>query len=130
MLLRVYFRVTAAWGLTTEQEMRLLGASEPLFNEWRNGTVPSGLSPVTLERLSYVSRIYAALQILLPIPERANAWIKAANTAPIFGGTSALKLMESGQVGDLRGVADYLDAYLPGPPESGQVAASNLQASQ
>lgn len=130
MLLRVYFRITAAWGLTTEQEMRLLDASKSLFNEWRDGTVPSGLSPATLERLSYVSRIYAALQILLPIPERANAWVKAANTAPIFGGASALKLMESGQVGDMRCVADYLEAYLPRPPESSRVIAGHRQVSQ
>ncbi|MDC8784542.1 MbcA/ParS/Xre antitoxin family protein [Paucibacter sp. hw1] len=110
MLLRVYFRIAAAWGLTTEQEMRLLGASKSLFYKWKSGQVSSGLSPSTLERLSYVSRIYAALQILLPIPERANAWVKAANTAPIFGGASALKRMEGGQVGDLMVVADYLDA--------------------
>jgi Protein of unknown function (DUF2384) len=63
-----------------------------------------------LERLSYLFGIYAALQILLPVPERANAWIRKPNTAPFLGGQSALDRMLGGQVGDLFAVRQYLDA--------------------
>jgi hypothetical protein len=58
--------------------------------------------------------IYSALQVLLPKPEAADAWIKKPNTAPIFGGRSALERMLSGQVGDLYLVRQYLDAQRGG----------------
>lgn len=51
-----------------------------------------------LERLSYLFGIYGALQILLPVPERANEWTGKPNTAPILAGSSALDCMMGGQV--------------------------------
>ena len=108
--LRVFFRITRAWGLTSEQEQVVLGTSGSTFTDWKAGNVSTALELVTLERLSYVFRIYTALEVLLPIPERANKWVKAPNTAPLFGGASALDRLLTGQVGDLKAVADYLDA--------------------
>ena len=112
--LRVFFRITQAWGLTPAQEQIVLGTSRTSLYNWKSGAVRAALEPVTLERLSYVFRIFAALEVLLPIPERANLWIKAPNTAPLFGGFSALDRMLAGQVGDLKVVADYLDAQRGG----------------
>jgi hypothetical protein len=108
--LRVFFRITQAWGLTSEQEQIVLGTNGSTFSDWKAGNVRTALDLVTLERLSYVLRIYAALEVLLPIPERANKWVKAPNTAPLFSGASALERILTGQVGDLKAVADYLDA--------------------
>ena len=67
-----------------------------------------------LERISYVIGTYKALQILLPSEQAADAWIKAPNTAPLFGGRSALDRMLSGQVSDLYVVRQYLDAQRGG----------------
>ena len=55
----------------------------------------------TLERLSYLLGIYKALQILLPDPHAADEWVRKPNTAPPFGGSSALERMSSGQVADI-----------------------------
>lgn len=52
--------------------------------QWRQGKV-APLDAHVLERLSNLFGIYAALQILLPVPERANAWIRKPNTAPFLG---------------------------------------------
>ena len=112
--LSVFFRITQAWGLTAAQEQIVLGTSRTTLFNWKSGAVRAALEPVALERLSYVFRIYGALEILLPIPERANGWIKTLNTAPLFGGASALDRMLAGQVGDLKDVADYLDAQRGG----------------
>ena len=112
--LRVFFRITQAWGLTPAQEQILLGTSRTTLFNWKSGAVRAALEPVVLERMSYVFRIYGALEILLPIPERTNVWVKAPNTAPLFGGASALDRMLAGQVGDLKVVADYLDAQWGG----------------
>ena len=54
--------------------------------------------------------IYKALQILLPDPAAADAWVKRPNAAPLFNGRSALDLMLSGRVADLFLVRQFLDA--------------------
>ena len=108
--LRTFFRIAGAWKLANSEQMVLLGnPPKSTFFRWKQaeGVV---LPRDTLERISYVLGIYAALQVLLPDPAAADAWIRKPNTAPLFGGRSALDRMLSGQVGDLYLVRQYLDA--------------------
>lgn len=112
--LRTFFRISDAWELDNKEQMVLLGSPpKSTYFRWRHaeGVV---LPKDTLERISYIFGIYAALQVLLPKPEAADAWIKKPNSAPIFGGRSALERMLSGQVGDLYLVRQYLDAQRGG----------------
>ena len=92
----------------------LLGApGRSTFFKWKkdqDGT----LSRDTIERISYILGIYKALQILLSDEAAADAWVKRPNTAPLFGGRSALERMLSGQVADLFTVRQYLDAQRGG----------------
>ncbi len=112
--LRTFFRIANSWDLAIDETRALLG--EPprsTFFEWkRNGEAK--LSRDTLERISYVLGIYKALQILLPDPKAADAWIRKPNAAPIFAGESALNRMLSGNVADLYVVRQYLDAQRGG----------------
>lgn len=112
--LRTFFRIAEAWALTNDQQRLLLGCARSTFFEWKQGRLKRGLDVATLERLSHVFGIWAALQVLLPIPERANAWIRRPNTAPLFGGGTALDRMLAGQVSDLFVVRQYLDAQRGG----------------
>lgn len=112
--LRTFFRIAQAWGLSNDEQQKLLGCGRTTFFDWKAGRIKAGLDAATLERLSHVFGIYAGLQILLPIPERADAWIKKPNTAPLFGGRSALERMLAGQVSDLFVVRQYLDAQRGG----------------
>ncbi len=112
--LSIFRKIGDAWGLMARERQILLGVSKSTWYRWEEGAIGAGLDSATLERLSYIMRIYAALQMLLPIQERAAAWPRAANTAPLFGGRSALDRMLGGQVGDLMVVADYLDAQRGG----------------
>jgi transcriptional regulator with XRE-family HTH domain len=107
--LRTFWRLAEAWKLTTAEQLVLLGVSRSTLYQWRQGKV-GPLDAHVLERLSYLFGIYGALQILLPVPERANEWIRKPNTAPFLGGTSALQRMLGGQVADLFVVRQYLDA--------------------
>jgi transcriptional regulator with XRE-family HTH domain len=107
--LRTFWRLAQAWKLTTGEQLVLLGVSRSTLYQWRQGKV-GPLDAHVLERLSYLFGIYGALQILLPVPERANEWIRKPNTAPFLGGTSALQRMLGGQVADLFVVRQYLDA--------------------
>jgi hypothetical protein len=77
--------------------------------QWKQGKV-GPLDRHVLERLSYLFGIYAALQVLLPVPERAKQWVRKPNSAAFLGGQSALERMLGGQVADLFVVRQYLDA--------------------
>ena len=112
--LRTVFQILAAWGLSNKEQIKLLGnPPKSTFYRWKQGEGVV-LSQDTLERLSYIFGIYSALQVLLPRPDAADAWIKRPNTAPLFGGRSALERMLSGQVVDLYIVRQFLDAQRGG----------------
>jgi hypothetical protein len=114
--LRTFFRIANSWRLTSKETRILLGnPPESTFYKWKSGRV--GVVPRDLlERLSYLLGIYKALQILLPHPSAADAWVKKANTAPLFSGRSALDVMLSGNVADLYLIRQYLDAQRGGWP--------------
>lgn len=112
--LRTFFRIAAAWKLGNKEQITLLGnPPRSTFFRWKHAKGVA-LPKDTLERISYVFGIYAALQVLLPKSEAADTWIKKPNAAPLFGGRSALDRMLSGQVGDLYLVRQYLDAQRGG----------------
>lgn len=112
--LRTYFRIADAWRLSVDEARKLLGdPPRSTFFLWkRNGE--GALSRDTLERISYLLGIYKALQILLPDPAAADAWIRKPNAAPLFGGKPALERMLSGNVADLYVVRQFLDAQRGG----------------
>ena len=114
--LRTFFRIAAAWGLTTEEQITLLGGlARSTFFVWKRDGVDR-LPRDVVERLSYIFGIYKALQILLPDGAAADAWVRKPNTAAPFGGGSALERMLSGNVADLYEVRRYLDAERGGWP--------------
>ena len=109
--LRAFFNIARDWALNTDEQMVLLGApGRSTFFKWKSAPETADLKRDTLERLSYILGIYKALQILLPATAAADAWVKKPNTAPLFGGKSALDRMLGGNVADLVAVRQYLDA--------------------
>lgn len=107
--LKAFFGITHKWKLTPEQECILLGATKTTFYRWKKHK-EGVLNRDTLERISYVLGIYKDLRILLPNEEAANKWIHKPNSAPLFGGKSALDKLLIGRVVDLADVRRYLDA--------------------
>lgn len=107
--LRTFWRLADAWQLSPAEQTALLGVARTTLYQWKQGKF-APLDRHVLERLSYLFGIYAALQVLLPVPARANAWIRKPNTAPFLAGSSALDRMLGGQVADLFVVRQYLDA--------------------
>src|SRR5690606_40712828 len=99
--LKAFFNITGRWGLSNEQERLLLGSpGRSTFYRWKRD-VPGQLPHDVLERISYVLGIYKALHILFSSDRQADEWISRANTAPLFGGRSALERMLGGQGADL-----------------------------
>jgi hypothetical protein len=107
--LRTFWRLAQAWKLTTAEQITSLGVARTTLYRWKRGAV-GPLDRHVLERLSYLFGIYGALQILLPVPERANAWLRKPNAARFLAGNSALDRMMGGQVADLFVIRQYLDA--------------------
>jgi hypothetical protein len=113
--LRAFFNIARDWGLNTDAQMVLLGTpGRSTFFKWKAAPESADLKRDTLERLSYILGIYKALQVLLPATESADAWVKQPNSAPLFGGKSALDRMLGGNVADLLAVRQYLDAQRGG----------------
>lgn len=112
-VLRTFWRLADAWKLSVAEQGTLLGVGRTTLYQWKQGRV-GPLDRHVLERLSYLLGIYAALQLLLPQPEQADAWVRKPNQAPLFGGHSALDRMLGGQVADLFVVRQYLDAQRGG----------------
>ena len=113
--LRAFARISQAWGLSVEEQLTLLGQPpRSTFFAWRKHPETAALSPDTLERLSNILGIYKSLQILLPEPAAADSWVRKPNTAPLFGGGTALARMLAGNVSDLNLVRRYLDSVRGG----------------
>ena len=111
--LRTFWGLAEAWKLSNAEQQTLLGVGRTTLFHWKQGKV-GPLDRHVLERLSYLFGIYAALQILLPVAERADDWVRKPNAAPLFNGQSALDRMLGGQVADLYVVRQYLDAQRGG----------------
>ncbi len=114
--IRAFSNIAERWSLTAEQQIRLLGLeSRSTLYTWKSKARAGRrmqLRRDTLERISYVLGIFKAINILLPITERADRWVHAPNANPLFGGGSALDRMTSGKVSDLYVVRRMLDAEL------------------
>ena len=113
--LRAFSRIAEAWGLSVDEQLCLLGQPpRSTFFAWRKQPEKAALPRDTLERLSNLLGIYKALQILLPEPDAADAWVRRPNSAAPFGGRSALQRMLAGNVSDLNLVRRYLDGVRGG----------------
>lgn len=113
--LRAFARIAALWKLSVDEQLCLLGQPpRSTFFAWRKASDAARLPRDTLERLSNLLGIYQALQILLPEPAAADAWVRQPNSAPPFHGRSALDRMLAGNVSDLAAVRAYLDGVRGG----------------
>jgi hypothetical protein len=113
--IRAFARIAEAWGLNVDEQRTLLG--EPprsTFYAWRKHPESAQVSRDTLERLSCLLGIWKSLQILLPEPAAADAWVRRPNHATGFGGKPALARMLAGNVEDLHFVRRYLDSVRGG----------------
>ena len=108
--LRAFGAIAGRWSLTKDEQMCLLGIGDvATLERWRSGAEVC-LELETLTRISLALGIYAAINVLLPVTASADAWMRAPNQAPIFGGRSALDRMLDGGLDDLFAVRRYLDA--------------------
>ena len=88
--LRTFWRLADAWQLSPAEQQTLLGVGRTTLYQWKQGKV-GPLDRHVLERLSYLFGIHAALQVLLPVPERANQWVRKPDAPPRKGAALGLR---------------------------------------
>ena len=109
-----YLRLADAWRLSSKQSSALIGeGSERTWFRIKANDWGGILSQDALTRISGMIGIYKGLHLLFSDP-LADEWIKRPNSAPPFGGASALARMLAGNVSDLVAVRQYLDAMRGG----------------
>ncbi|MBY5667381.1 DUF2384 domain-containing protein [Rhizobium leguminosarum] len=109
--LEAFFRMAERWGLSTEDQILLLGSpGRSTFFKWKKET--ASLPTDTRERLSHLLSIWKALRILFTNDKQAEEWIHRDNR--YFDGASALDVMLEGSVASIYRVRRYLDAQRGG----------------
>jgi hypothetical protein len=110
--LDVFTPMADAWGLSTEEQMRLLGSPpRSTFFKWKKDG--GGLPRDTVERISHLMTIWKSLEILYTDPTLSDSWLRKPNE--FFHGASALDVMlEEGNFSDIVRVRQYLDAQRGG----------------
>lgn len=110
--LDVFTPLAEAWGLSTDEQMRLLGSPpRSTFFKWKKeGT---SLPRDTADRISNLLAIWKSLEILFTEPALSEGWVRQPND--FFGGQSALEVMlADGNFFDIARVRQYLDAQRGG----------------
>ena len=114
-VLRIFDGLARAWTLDLHEQLALLRFETPGELAKLRQKAATDVPPEAAERIAVLLGIFGAINVLLPIPEHADAWIRAPNNAPVFGGRSALDLMlERGPEG-ICTVRDHLHGQLAGP---------------
>lgn len=106
-LFRAAVNLFRAWRLSDAQAAVLLDLPVRTYARWK-AEGPGRLDRDKKARLSNLMGIHKALRIIFREPQRAYAWIRAANEA--FGERTALDIMLGGELTDLMRVRRYLDA--------------------
>ncbi|MFT6915999.1 MAG: hypothetical protein ACJAWL_002316 [Motiliproteus sp.] len=109
--LKAVFNILDKWECTTAEKKALLGieANSTFFKYQKD---PSNAKVVrdTMERLSYLLNIHAALRILFSAPESVYGWVRKPNNHPFYDGRSAMDVMSQGRVVDLYDVMSRLNS--------------------
>lgn len=101
-------RIAGAWLVTDQQKADLLGVSTCSALDAMRDAPFQDVPPETLERGAILLDIFIYLNAILPETKIADEWVSLPNSAPLFGGRSALATMLEGGLEVMRTVAVYL----------------------
>lgn len=108
--LRAFFRLAEAWQLGADEQRTLLGRpARTTFYRWRKGET-GGVTVDTMERLSHLLAIYAALHSIYLDRSRADSWVRRPNDDALFGGRAPLDRLLLGRVADIYEVRRHVES--------------------
>lgn len=112
-LFRIFHRISSRWELTEEEQLGLLNMKNAdLLNKFKDGKM---VPPEDVfRRIGYLLNIYRAIHVLIGDSYEADQWIRRPNSAPMFKGRPAIRLMLS-DISGIKKVRDYLLGEIGGP---------------
>ncbi|MBO6773535.1 MAG: DUF2384 domain-containing protein [Thalassospira sp.] len=113
--LKAFCHVTSAWGLSRNDQVKLLGQpSRSTYYRWlrkqRSGeqlVIPYAV----LMRISGVLNVHRSLIELFPVKEEALTWLSGKHFAQDFGGRAPLAVLLETEDNGIDTVASYLNAW-------------------
>jgi hypothetical protein len=99
--LKVATKILEKWGCTPHQVDRLLNTNH--FEEPENDS---------LIRVSYILSIHSSLSLFFSSKESVYSWVSKKNLHPALGGSRALDLMLTGELRELKKVADIAKSMI------------------
>jgi len=105
-------KILDKWTCSLKVKAALLGfGNEEQFQAMLSNPSTYAFSNEQIKRMSYLLNIYRSLHTLLSNHHRADNWVNSPNSAPLFRGQPAIKMLKKGRVRDLELVAQYLQSY-------------------
>jgi hypothetical protein len=108
--IELFGKIAAIWQLSIAEQSAILGISETAYLELIDARHDTHVSAEVFRRLSYIVKVYKALNSLLSSQEAADTWIKRPNNTEPFCGASALAFVLDGPEDNLAFLHDYLQA--------------------
>ena len=102
-------KIGEIWGLAPAEIAALLGLTTAQYEEAVKSPQDVLLAPEQFDRAGLLIAIFRALGNLLDQPA-ADRWPRQPNRASLFGGRTAMELMQAGGVESMKDVLRYLRA--------------------
>ncbi len=109
-------KILASWGCTAEQCHKILGISELSYHKFKSNPDTTQLNPEQLERVSHLLNIHQTLRTTFNTPSNLSRFMGMKNYNVPFAGRTPLAMIASGNIDDLREVAQHIDTFRSGLP--------------
>ncbi|NKI18667.1 hypothetical protein HCU74_14735 [Spongiibacter sp. KMU-166] len=109
VVLPVIFDILSKWSFTIDDQLIILGfKEEKVLRDCMEAPEKVELTMDLIERVSLILGIFRSLEIVLPAPHIADAWLNTPNENSVFKGVPPKSHLLSGSIDDLAAVRDFL----------------------
>ena len=116
--LRTFQNIATLWQLSEKERLLALGSpARSTYHSWVSKAQANGIISLpldTLLRISAMLGIHKNLRVLFGDSGRGAQWLRAENTAPLFGGQRPVDLITSGTQTGILEVRRFLDSWRGG----------------
>ena len=109
-------KILLSWGCTAKQCHTILGISELSYHKFKLAPDTTQLNTEQFERVSYFLNIYQELRMTFNNPSNLSGFMGMKNDNAPFDGRTPLAMIASGDLADLREVAQHIDTFKTGFP--------------
>lgn len=109
-------KILLSWGCTAQQCQTILGISELSYHKFKSAPDTTQLNPEQLERISHLLNIHQTLRTTFNTPSNLSRFMGMKNDNVPFAGRTPLTMIASGNIDDLREVAQHIDTFRSGLP--------------